>query len=81
MYTRLIAEAARRLYPRGFDVIASRHGRRVFRRDDGLEIKSPDQWKAKDYAIRAKNEVYCGPVSRHSAGLIQAANFSSAVAF
>jgi hypothetical protein len=25
-------------------------------------------------------EVYCGPVLRHSAGLIQAANFRSAVA-
>jgi hypothetical protein len=32
----------------------SRHGRRVFRRAEGLEIKTPDPWAAKDYAIKDK---------------------------
>jgi len=31
-----------------------RHGRRVFRREQGLEIKTPEVWKAKSYALRDK---------------------------
>ena len=31
-----------------------RHGRRIFRRDDGLEIKTPDVWKKDSYALRDK---------------------------
>jgi len=34
----------------------NRHGRRVFRRDDGLEIKTPEDWKARSYALREKYE-------------------------
>ena len=37
-----------------FTHAVSRHGRRVFRRDDGLEIKTPDEWKARSYAVRDK---------------------------
>jgi len=33
-----------------------RHGRRVFRRSEGLEVKTPDAWAAKDYAIKDKYE-------------------------
>jgi superfamily II DNA or RNA helicase len=33
-----------------------RHGRRVFKRDGGLEIKTPDEWKARSYAVREKYE-------------------------
>lgn len=32
------------------------HGRRIFRRDEGLEIKTPDEWKARSYALRDKYE-------------------------
>jgi superfamily II DNA/RNA helicase len=34
---------------RFFTQIVGRHGRRIFRRDDGLEIKTPDEWKARSY--------------------------------
>ena len=34
----------------------SRHGRRLFRREDGLEIRTPDSWKALSYVIRDKYE-------------------------
>jgi hypothetical protein len=34
----------------------SRHGRRIFRRDNGLEIRTPDSWKARRYALRDKYE-------------------------
>lgn len=37
-----------------FTHTVSRHGRRIFRRDDGLEIKTPDEWKARSYALRDK---------------------------
>jgi ERCC4-related helicase len=37
-----------------FTQAASRHGRRVFRRGEGLEIKTPDEWKARSYAVRDK---------------------------
>jgi SNF2 family DNA or RNA helicase len=43
------------LEPFFFNAI-SRHGRRVFRRDEGLEVKTPDAWTAKDYAIKDKYE-------------------------
>ena len=33
-----------------------RHGRRIFRRTEGLEVKTPDAWAAKDYAIKDKYE-------------------------
>jgi hypothetical protein len=41
---------------RFFTQTVGRHGRRVFRRDDGLEIKTPDNWKARNYALRDKYE-------------------------
>ena len=31
-----------------------RHGRRIFRRDQGLEIRTPDEWKSRSYAVRDK---------------------------
>ena len=34
----------------------SLHGRRVFRRSEGLEVKTPEAWAARDYAIREKYE-------------------------
>ena len=39
-----------------FTLTVSRHGRRIFRRDEGLEIKTPDEWKAHSYALRDKYE-------------------------
>ena len=39
-----------------FTHAVSRHGRRVFRREDGFEIKTPDEWKARSYAVRDKYE-------------------------
>ncbi len=39
---------------RFFTQTVSRHGRRIFRRDEGLEIKTPDVWKARSYALRDK---------------------------
>ena len=41
---------------RFFTQTVGRHGRRVFRRDDGLEIRTPDDWKARSYALRDKYE-------------------------
>jgi Helicase conserved C-terminal domain len=41
---------------RFFIQAVSRHGRRIFRRDDGLEIRTPDSWKARSYALRDKYE-------------------------
>ncbi len=37
-----------------FTQTIGRHGRRIFRRDDGLEIKTPDEWKVRSYALREK---------------------------
>lgn len=37
---------------RFFSGVLSRHGRRVFKRDLGLEVKSPDEWVREDYALR-----------------------------
>ncbi|WP_457586597.1 helicase-related protein [Ensifer canadensis] len=39
---------------RFFTQTVGRHGRRIFRRDDGLEIRTPDDWKARSYALRDK---------------------------
>jgi ERCC4-related helicase len=39
-----------------FAQTVSRHGRRIFRRDEGLEIKTPDEWKVRSYALRDKYE-------------------------
>ena len=39
-----------------FTLAVSQHGRRVFRRDDGLEVKAPDEWRARSYAVREKYE-------------------------
>ena len=41
---------------RFFAQTVARHGRRIFRRDDGLEIRTPDTWKARSYALRDKYE-------------------------
>ncbi|MET3304413.1 DEAD/DEAH box helicase [Bradyrhizobium diazoefficiens] len=37
-----------------FTQTVGRYGRRIFRRDEGLEIKTPDEWKAHSYALRDK---------------------------
>lgn len=39
-----------------FTQTVARYGRRIFRRDEGLEIKTPDEWKARSYALRDKYE-------------------------
>lgn len=39
-----------------FTQTVGRHGRRIFRRDGGLEIKTPDEWKERSYALRDKYE-------------------------
>jgi ERCC4-related helicase len=39
-----------------FTQTVSRHGRRIFRREKGLEIKTPEEWKARSYALRDKYE-------------------------
>lgn len=41
---------------RFFALAVSRHGRRLLRRDDGLEVKAPDEWRAQSYAVREKYE-------------------------
>ncbi|MBY5389633.1 DEAD/DEAH box helicase [Rhizobium leguminosarum] len=41
---------------RFFTQTVGKHGRRIFRRDDGLEIRTPDDWKARSYALRDKYE-------------------------
>ncbi len=41
---------------RFFTQTVGRHGRRIFRRVDGLEIRTPDDWKARSYALRDKYE-------------------------
>ena len=37
-----------------FHHAVSRHCRRIFRRDQGLEIRTPDEWKSRSYAVRGK---------------------------
>ncbi|MBX9813440.1 MAG: DEAD/DEAH box helicase family protein [Qipengyuania sp.] len=39
-----------------FTQSVSRYGRRIFRRDEGLEIKTPDEWKARSYALKDRYE-------------------------
>jgi ERCC4-related helicase len=39
-----------------FALAVNRHGRRVFKREDGLEIKTPDEWKVRSYAVRDRYE-------------------------
>jgi SNF2 family DNA or RNA helicase len=39
---------------RFFTQTVSRHGRRISRRNAGLEIKTPDSWKARSYVLRDK---------------------------
>lgn len=41
---------------RFFTQTVGRHGRRIFRRDEGVEIRTPDDWKARSYALRDKYE-------------------------
>ena len=41
---------------RFFIQTVGRHGRRIFRRDEGLEIRTPDDWKTRSYALRDKYE-------------------------
>lgn len=41
---------------RFFSGVLARHGRRVFKRDIGLEVKSPDKWVREDYALRERYE-------------------------
>ncbi|CCD90935.1 Helicase/SNF2 family domain protein [Bradyrhizobium sp. ORS 375] len=41
---------------RFFTQTVGRHGRRIFRRSEGLEIRTPDDWKARSYALRDKYE-------------------------
>ncbi|MEG8026392.1 hypothetical protein QP162_22115 [Sphingomonas aurantiaca] len=41
---------------RFFTGVIARHGRRVFKRDDGLEVKSPDAWMREDYALAERYE-------------------------
>ncbi len=36
---------------RFFSGVIARHGRRVFKREDGLEVKTPDLWMREDYAL------------------------------
>ena len=39
---------------RFFSLAIGRHRRRVFKHADGLEIKAPDMWKSRSYAVRDK---------------------------
>ena len=39
---------------RFFTLAVGRHRRRVFKRADGLEIKAPETWKLRSYAVRDK---------------------------
>ena len=49
-------------------------------RDACLRLKDCDLCARYCHVDRTEN-MYCGPVLRHPAGLIQAANFRSAIAF
>ena len=37
---------------RFFSAMLDQRGRRVFKREDGLEVKTPEEWVAADYAFR-----------------------------
>ena len=41
---------------RFFMVAVGRHRRRVFKHADGLEVKSPETWKSRSYAVRDRYE-------------------------
>ncbi|MET3763109.1 SNF2-related protein [Sphingomonas sp. UYEF23] len=41
---------------RFFSGVLARHGRRVFKRETGLEVKAPDEWVREDYALRERYE-------------------------
>ena len=41
---------------RFFTLAVGRHRRRIFKHDDGLEIKAPEAWKSRSYAVRDKYE-------------------------
>ena len=41
---------------RFFTLAAGRHRRRVFKRAGGIEVRAPDAWKARSYAVREKYE-------------------------
>ena len=41
---------------RFFTLAVSRHRRRVFKHANGLEIKAPDTWKSRSYAVRDRYE-------------------------
>jgi hypothetical protein len=52
----------------------------VERRLEAISAKG-DPLETIDWAARSGKTLYCGPVLRHPAGPIQAANFRSAIAF
>ena len=37
---------------RFFTLAVGRHRRRIFKRDDGIEVKAPDAWQSRSYAVR-----------------------------
>jgi ERCC4-related helicase len=41
---------------RFFTLAVGRHGRRIFRRDDGIEIITPETWQARNYSVRERYE-------------------------
>ncbi len=41
---------------RFFTLAVGRHRRRIFKHDDGLEIKAPEAWKSRSYTVRNKYE-------------------------
>lgn len=41
---------------RFFTLAVGRHRRRVFKRADGIEVRAPDAWKSRSYAVREKYE-------------------------
>ena len=41
---------------RFFTLAVGRHRRRILRHEDGMEIKAPDSWKERSYAVRSRYE-------------------------
>ena len=41
---------------RFFTLAVGRHRRRILRHEDGMEIKAPDAWKERSYAVRSRYE-------------------------
>ena len=58
---------------RFFTLSVGRHRRRVFKQTDGIEVKAPDAWKSRSYAVRDK---YDGLVFNRS---LRGANAASRV--